>query len=432
MASHCKSCDTFVALPPATAKNCVIFGKNSDRPADEVQEVIYQAEADHEPNTKVQCTYIDIDQVPHTHAVILSKPSWMWGAEMGANDQGVCIGNEAVWTKVNSDEDLQEKLLGMDLVRLGLERGSTAREALDVITSLLSLHGQGGTCSEGGAWAYHNSYLIADKMEAWVLETAQQFWAAERITAGVRNISNELSITEKIDLMSPNLMEKAKELGLYKESDGPFNFAKVFSEHYVDPKLSESSGSRYGRGRKMLKDLSKEGVFHLKNMMEILRDEDSGICMTGDTGFASVGSQVSVLSPTGSSFPDCHWFTATPNPRISLFKPFIFCPGPNLGSMTMSPDFGIKEPRKIKPRFQTVVDRRHDLYKGHQKLQSLQGTNNSKGLKMLKDVQDLEEKCIADVEQILDSFNQQSLLQVSGLFKHICDIEFNFYKGCAL
>ena len=55
--------------------------------------------------------------MPHTHAVVLSKPAWMWGAEMGANELGVCIGNEAVWTKVNSANDAEEKLLGMDLVR---------------------------------------------------------------------------------------------------------------------------------------------------------------------------------------------------------------------------------------------------------------------------------------------------------------------------
>jgi len=41
----------------------------------------------------------------------------MWGAEMGANEHGVCIGNEAIYTKMASDEDKEEKLLGMDLVR---------------------------------------------------------------------------------------------------------------------------------------------------------------------------------------------------------------------------------------------------------------------------------------------------------------------------
>lgn len=52
-----------------------------------------------------------------TYAVILSKPAWMWGAEMGANECGVCIGNEAVWTKLNEPGDTVERLLGMDLLR---------------------------------------------------------------------------------------------------------------------------------------------------------------------------------------------------------------------------------------------------------------------------------------------------------------------------
>lgn len=65
-----------------------------------------------------QCTYIEVDQVKETFAVILSKPAWMWGAEMGANEHGVVAGNEAVWTKFNdARSDKKEKLLGMDLLR---------------------------------------------------------------------------------------------------------------------------------------------------------------------------------------------------------------------------------------------------------------------------------------------------------------------------
>jgi len=63
----------------------------------------------------LQCTYTQIPQVEQTHAVVLSKPAWMWGAEMGANDQGVCVGNEAVWTREPVAPG--EALLGMDLVR---------------------------------------------------------------------------------------------------------------------------------------------------------------------------------------------------------------------------------------------------------------------------------------------------------------------------
>ncbi len=51
-----------------------------------------------------QCTYIEIEQVPQTYAVVLSRPAWLWGAEMGANEHQVGIGNDGgcggkrVWT----------------------------------------------------------------------------------------------------------------------------------------------------------------------------------------------------------------------------------------------------------------------------------------------------------------------------------------------
>ena len=60
----------------------------------------------------------------HTNAVLLGKPYWIWGAEMGANAHGVVIGNEAVFTRVPHEK--QPGLIGMDLLRLGLERADTA------------------------------------------------------------------------------------------------------------------------------------------------------------------------------------------------------------------------------------------------------------------------------------------------------------------
>lgn len=174
------SCDCFVSVPPASAIPAVIFAKNSDRPRDEVQEVVFVPAGTHAPGSRLQCTYIEVEQVPKTHAVILSRPSWLWGAEMGANEHGVCIGNEAVWTKEPVGEG--EALLGMDLLRLALERGSSAQEALHVITGLLERYGQGGSCREDPTpFCYHNTFLLADRTEAWVLETAGRLWAAQRI-----------------------------------------------------------------------------------------------------------------------------------------------------------------------------------------------------------------------------------------------------------
>lgn len=417
-----RSCDTFVALPPATANGFVIFGKNSDRPGNEVQEVILRPAAKYEPGTKLQCTYIEIEQSPSTYAVVLSKPAWMWGAEMGANEKGVVIGNEAVWTKLNSEDDLVERLLGMDLLRLGLERGGNAKEAVEVISSLLEKYGQGGPCSEGGDWAYHNSFIVADGGEAWVLETAGRFWAAERVTEGVRNISNQLTITTKYDLATANLIEEAKKSGLYKESDGPFNFARVFDESSM-----EAQNSRYCNGRKLLKKYSSNGTFGVSDMMNILRDEDSGINM----GSGTCGSQVSLLpsnAAASATMPCCHWFTSTPSPEISLFKPFIFGPHCSLGNLTASPDYGDKDPRIVVPRFKTKVSRMHDLYKGHEHLRSMILQDEAKANKIVQNLKELESNCIADIEEILKNFDESSYAKVGQLFEHMCNLEMNFYK----
>lgn len=60
-----QSCDTFVVLPPLT-KHGVVFGKNSDRPQGEVQEVVYYP-ANSSPGTvKVSFQYFKfIKKVGH-------------------------------------------------------------------------------------------------------------------------------------------------------------------------------------------------------------------------------------------------------------------------------------------------------------------------------------------------------------------------------
>ncbi|HSM67076.1 MAG TPA: hypothetical protein VK860_12280 [Ilumatobacteraceae bacterium] len=180
-------CDTLVAV---TADG-VIFAKNSDRDANEAQIVRWFEAAEHEAGD-VSCTWIAIPQVPHTHAVVLSQPWWMWGAEMGANEHGVVIGNEAVFTNQPLGDSA---LLGMDLVRLALERATTAAGAVGVIVDLLERHGQGGPCShERPGFSYHNSFLVADPRGAIVLETAGVHWAVEEVTGRGRSISNGLSI----------------------------------------------------------------------------------------------------------------------------------------------------------------------------------------------------------------------------------------------
>lgn len=404
-------CDTLVVLPPLTGSDAIIFGKNSDRPSGEVQEILYVPSKTFGRNEKVQCTFIEIDQFPSTYSVLLSKPSWMWGAEMGSNSCGVVIGNEAVWTVVDDDSQT-ERLLGMDLLRLGLERSSNAKEAVTIVTSLLEKFGQGGPCSDTDLnLLYHNSFLIADKTEVWILETAGQLWAAEQVTSGHRNISNCLSIGTNITLMSEGLKSYAKEQKLWK-GESEFSFKDVFS--------SREGCYREVAGRKLLEELTADKQFNAERMFKILRDKESSICMPASGSYHTSGSWVSVLR-TKNDFPSCHWLTGTPDPSLSLFKPFIFSPNPNISSHMTSSSLS-KDPAKMKPRFQFEVDRRHNLYKLH--------GGYVKSNSALKNSKDLEEKFLKNTDNLMKKI-ECGLIDISAcddLLKDSVEEELKFYS----
>ena len=111
------------------------------------------------------------------HAALLSCPTWLWGAEHGVNEFGVAIGNERVAT-VHDAAQAPPRLIGMDLVRLGLERARSAAEALDMLVDLLTTHGQGGIADAVHHEAYDSSFLIADPAQAFVLDTSGTDFAA--------------------------------------------------------------------------------------------------------------------------------------------------------------------------------------------------------------------------------------------------------------
>lgn len=50
--------DIFVAFPPATKDGTVVFGKNSDRPPTEVQEVVYFSAVDNSPGSRVHVSIV--------------------------------------------------------------------------------------------------------------------------------------------------------------------------------------------------------------------------------------------------------------------------------------------------------------------------------------------------------------------------------------
>lgn len=171
-----------------------IFLKNSDRAANEPNLCVFFPAG--QARGKVECTYVNIPDLNNHFATVLIKPSWTWGAEMGVNEFGVCIGNEAVFTKSKTKKI--PSLIGMDFVRLALERCKTAKTAVDEIINLLQKYGQGGNCGFDHKFYYDNSYLISDENEAYILETAGKDYAVKQ-AEGCANISNRLSLGLDVD-----------------------------------------------------------------------------------------------------------------------------------------------------------------------------------------------------------------------------------------
>jgi secernin len=324
-------CDTMVALSSATAEGVTLFGKNSDREPDEVQNLEVVEAADHPAGAEVRCTYLTIPQAARTARVLLCRPFWMFGAEMGANEFGVVIGNEALFTR---EKPQPPGLTGMDLLRLALERSQSAAEARDEIIALLEAHGQGGNCGYRMKADYMNGFLIADAQEAYVLETVGRWWAWKKVKDRW-SISNIISITDDFDACAPGLIENAVKKG-WAKSQADFNFRRCYSDRLITK--GARGAEREACSRRRLKE--RKGRLTAADMMAALRDHGAdpawrpdrqttaGVCMHAQNPLfgrsQTTGSLVASLGPHRRDF----FATGAANPCLSPFFPVF---GPTAG-----------------------------------------------------------------------------------------------------
>ncbi len=315
------------------------FAKNSDREPSEAQFVVRLPRVENDQAALVQTTYMNIPQTARRHGVILSKPHWIWGAEMGVNDQGVAIGNEAIFSHLVDRS--AEALLGMDLLRLGLERGYTARHALEVITEHLQEYGQGGPAGfRDKNFRYDNSYIIADREEAWILETAGKLWAARCVGrhadlgghAEIGAISNCLTIGSDYDLAAPDLEDQARKLGFWN-GRGEFNFREAFDTWF----LPHFGGAHHRRATSIatleacaaaehlrLAHLCDSLRRHRSESENFARHDNRDVCL--HAGGRTRPSQTcgSMVARLSADTVDDYLFTGSSAPCLSLFKPVDF------------------------------------------------------------------------------------------------------------
>ena len=304
-------CDTFAMGPAGTQTGEWIFGKNSDREPDEAQIVVSIPGKDYVSGESLKCTYIEIPQVKSTNALVISKPFWIWGAEMGVNNKGVVIGNEALFTRVRPEKS--PGLIGMDLLRLGLERSDTAQGAAETIIDLLKAYGQAGSCGyRDKGFQYMNSYLIMDTHGIIVLETIGRDYAL-KVYSDYAAISNGISVQDTWE----------------RSSFAPGTNIKAFS----DPVITRFAGSEARRQQNLQHLNQRRGSFSLKDAFSMLRAHKERLPFAGfnqDVCMHAADPLIRKSQTTGSmvvSLNDAGGFrifvTAGSCPCMTSFKPFV-------------------------------------------------------------------------------------------------------------
>ncbi len=339
-------CDTFSFFSKVEPHQS-FFAKNSDRDPGEPQviEIIDDAKDDFKTNflpvhlkkyLKVQYEKLKevFPEFDHPYSAVISRPLWIWGAEMGINEKGVAIGNEAVFSK---QPLIKDGLLGMDILRLALHNAATADEAAEFFIRLLEKYGQGGNGSYSGTLNYHNSFLIKDPVKAVIIESSGRSWARKDIN-NYASISNSYLLTDDYDEAGGDIKGK--------------NLKKKFEKKYLD--FFSKGDYRQALTSGKIKTCDKD----LNDVFGILRWHQDG-SEKPKRGMKSICIHPGLIvktETTASMVVDyiddkqIIWLTSSPNPCVSLFKPLVLDKDQNtfvqFRSLDLSTEY-FKENRKI-------------------------------------------------------------------------------------
>jgi len=230
-----------------------------------------------------------IHQVKHTYGIV----GFLMNEHQLAIGETTFLGREELW-----DKDLPLKY--WDLMRLALLRAKTAREAIEVITSLVETYGYG---SEG------ESFSIADPNEGWLLEMigtggkGNAVWVARKVPDGfITAHANHARIGEfPLDdpencIYSENIISLAIEKGLYNPDDGEvFRFNDVYDPpspshlKYTESRVwsifrraapSQNFSSDYHRSKNNAEPyplfIKPDNKISLKDVFSLIRDHYEG------------------------------------------------------------------------------------------------------------------------------------------------------------
>jgi dipeptidase len=317
-------CDTFVALPSVTRDKSVLFAKSADCEVNEANAIVRIPGKKHVKGETVRITHLVLPQAEETFEIFLTKAFWTYGCEIGINEFGLAMGEEAVFTTEMAEE--KDGIIGPDLMRIGLERARNCREAIEIMTGLLEKYGQGGSAEMKGNSHFDSSFLMSDTSEAYILETAGRKWAVKKVEE-YDSISNMLGISTNWNSCS------------VKPGAEKTDWAKTFALLEVPPTLG--SPERQCVTYDMLKDSS--GQISAETMFNIMRHHNDGyhpatadahrnICIHAgpqeNRWWQADGVMVTDVDEHGILI----WVTGTSGNCVSIFKPvFLGMDLPDIG-----------------------------------------------------------------------------------------------------
>ncbi|MFW6287455.1 MAG: hypothetical protein ACOC2J_01735, partial [bacterium] len=179
------------------------------------------------------------------------------------------------------------------------------------IIDIIEKYPQGGNGSYTGKLYYHNSFLIKDFDEAYILETSSDKWVVKEVN-DFATISNTYTIREDYQRSSENLPSES------------------FKDEYQDMKISY-----FAKGQKRQRSSSSfidNNNIDLQSIMELMRlhKKKSSAMKRGMTSICMHPGRLIKCETVSSMIVEYYenkfvvWFTGSPNPCISLYKPLVF------------------------------------------------------------------------------------------------------------
>ncbi|KAL5274148.1 SCRN2 family protein [Megaselia abdita] len=221
-----------------------------------------------------------------------------FGGDFGANENNVVVA--VSWA---SKAATNYKLKPTDIVRLVL--GGACVDSESGVKEI------GKLIEEYGSTDTKLNFVVACPKDVWIVSVAGKCWAATKLGEDlcVELGGDGLEVTTKIDLSTDGLKDKIE-----WDKNEPFNFGKAFDSIATQKKWTGIECSS-----------KAEGIINMfDNMRQLSKDLMTGSCS---------------LAVLDSKELSCFWFTATPNLKQSVFKPFFFC-GENtrISPLTQVPD----------------------------------------------------------------------------------------------